>query len=569
MKVSPALPPRRPSGHNVVERRNSNSSDVSYMSTLSASSLGQPASSRTSASSDHAPTRRLPPTLDMAKLPALPPTKREREAKEKAEAEARAKEEARAREEAEAQAARIQLQATRSAPEVPRVTEPSRPSLPPRVPTLPVRPARPTAMDSDEQAPALPARRLPLPPRPTPTPRDRQEGVPPPVPVSSRPTFAQIDAACRATGGAAVTGQSASIPAGDSCLVCRDYSAPDAVAAQYPRESLPRQDPVSYLAHVLCDPFPSATDKARAIFTWFHHNMAYDTHGFFNKCIPRGLSAAEQIFSGKAVCQGYADTYEAIARRAGLECIVISGHGKGFGFADVKPGQPIPDFESTHAWNAVRIDGGEWKLIDVCWGAGHIGADREYNKKFKPKMFWLENKLFGLKHFPSNPNHFFRDDGRIPTWEEYVVGPFKGEQAHWQGDGEGFSEYTFSPRPKHIPVNSGEVVRFQFGKICPHWDGEKHGKGKPLLLMMRIRGPNGRGFSNGRKDDLVTLETNGSWWWVDIPARDLGAPGEKLECMALTTLDNKDARGVTAEHFATRKGRAAMSWSYIALWELV
>jgi hypothetical protein len=369
-----------------------------------------------------------------------------------------------------------------------------------------------------------------------------------------------------------VTGRSTTASAGDSCLVCRDYSAPDAVAARYPKESLPRQDPVGYLAHVLCDPFPSHTDKARAIIAWGHHNIEYDVYGLFNDCIPRGQTPAETIFSGKAVCEGYAKVYQAIAQRAGLECIVVGGHGKGYGFNDLAPGQPLPKYDPTgHAWNAVRIDNGEWKLIDPCWAAGALGPDKKYMKRFADEMFWLSNELFGLKHFPQDQAHFFRSDGRIPSWEEYIVGPFKGEQAQWCGmaSKEGFNEFTFSPRPKKLPVHSGEVVRFQFGKKCAHWNGEKHGNGKPLLLMVKIHGPDGRGFPDGRKNDFVTLENDGFWWWCDIPARDLGAPGQQLELMSLQTLDGKDARGVTAEHFATRKGRAAMSWDYIALWDLV
>lgn len=394
-----------------------------------------------------------------------------------------------------------------------------------------------------------------------------RDDAPPPVPLSSRPTLAQIDAV-------ATRAKSAPPPGGDSCLVCRDFSGPDAVAEKYPHWELPRDDPVGYLAHHLCSPFSSATDKARAIFTWCHHNIDYDVHGFFNDCVPRGQTPAQTIFSGKAVCEGYAKVFEAIAKRAGLECIVVSGHGKGFGHTPLAAGQRPPPRNATgHAWNAVRIDGGEWKLIDACWGAGALGDGQKYNRRFEPQMFTLSNDLFGLKHFPEDSRYFFRSDGRTPTWEEYIVGPSKGEQAMWycHAGKEGLDEFTFTPREKHIPVHSGEVVRFQFSKICKHWDGEKHGRGKPLLLMLKITGPDGRGV-NGQKDDMVVLDNDGFWWWVDIPARDLGAPGQQLQLLGLTSLNNEDARGISKEKFlqmrASRSIRA-MGWDCVVGWELV
>lgn len=80
------------------------------------------------------------------------------------------------------------------------------------------------------------------------------------------------------------------------------------------------------------------------------------------------------ISSGLAVCEGYAGLFAALALKAGLQAMVCSGASKGFGHTPLEPGQPVPAFKSTHAWNAVCIDNGEWKLVDPCWGAGHVGC---------------------------------------------------------------------------------------------------------------------------------------------------------------------------------------------------
>ncbi|KAK8090560.1 hypothetical protein PG994_000065 [Apiospora phragmitis] len=212
------------------------------------------------------------------------------------------------------------------------------------------------------------------------------------------------------------------------------------------------------------------------------------------------------------------------------------------------------------------IDNGEWKLLDACWGAGNVG-DGVYNKAFKPEMFYLSNELFGLKHFPGDSRHFYRSDGSIPTWEEYMIGPTRGEKAACYGTAtdEGISAYTFSPAEKHIRVNSNEVVRFQFSKVCEHWMAEKHGRGPNYLLMMKIRG------LDGRKDDLVVLETDGFWWWTDIRARDLGVPGQKIWLYGLNRLNDKDVRGLTKQEYLRTigSGSYSMGWEIYFEWELV
>ncbi|KAI2469849.1 hypothetical protein F4781DRAFT_392574 [Annulohypoxylon bovei var. microspora] len=543
---SPALPSRRPSAQPLHSRRGSNSSEVSHISTISNLSLN-PVSRTSTASTETQPARRvLAPTLDYAKLPPLPPSRKEREAQA-------------ARDAIEREATEVvkaPLLSAQSAPVVPQ----SRSGLSPR---LPSRFSNSPAHSQVDESPSTNPRRLPPPPsafvRPattfdsarTPGQRSRDE-PPPPVPIKSRPTFAQIDAAAVRTS--------------TSCLICRDFSAPDNVAAQYPNHSLPRHDPVGYLANVLCGPFSSATDKARAIFTWCHHNIAYNVEEFFGKCI-KGRSVDETIFHGKAVCQGYAEVYQAIAQRAGLQCVVVGGHGKGYGYTPLAKDQPPPPRNASgHAWNAVCIDNGEWKLLDACWGAGSVG-DQKYRKQFKPQMFCLSNDLFGLKHFPSDDRYFFRNDGRVLTWEEYIVGPVRGEKAEFYGTAtdEGVSEFTFSPAEKHVSVYSGEVLRFQFSKVCEHWIPERNGPGRSYLLLMKIHG------LDGRKEDMVPLETDGFWWWTDIPAGDLGARGQTIFLYALTTLNNKDARGVTKEeYYRVKNGNGySMSWAIFAKWELV
>lgn len=388
---------------------------------------------------------------------------------------------------------------------------------------------------------------------------EQDEDVPPPIPLSTRPAIPETVETTAAQPRAGVSST-------NDCLTCRDFSGPDSVASQHPREALPRDDPVGYLAHVLCGPFSSCTDKARAIFTWFHHNIAYDCAAFFGNNV-RSRTPEETIWKGAAVCSGYADTYKAIAERAGLECLVVTGHGKGYGHTALKKGErPPPKKVDGHAWNAVRIDGGEWKLVDACWGAGNVSqVTKQFTRTFKPAEFTKRNDIFGLTHYPKDERYFFRADGRIPTWEEYYIGPVHGETPtiYTSAHEEGIWPLSVSPPEKQIEVYSGTCVRFQFHKLCKHWTSEKHGLGKPPLLILSIGG------RDGRQKDMVPLETDGFWWWVDVNAVDLGAPGQSVSVVALTTMDGRDARGVSAREFLSKRGKVGMSWTGVIKWELV
>ncbi|KFA49024.1 hypothetical protein S40293_06213 [Stachybotrys chartarum IBT 40293] len=587
----PAIAPRHPSLQLMPPngRRGSASSEVSLRSTLSTSSTGYPLSSATSNDSTRT-NRKLPPSFDPAKLPPLPPTRRELEAK--------------AEQPGNQEAARPKdrLVSTQSAPVVRQTQTASvpnpKPSLPPRLPSRPAKPAptpsQPTNGASTQQPahshtpPPTQPRKLPprapqqtqqqppqqpprQPPRQSwkqsqpqadqtepPTEPATEDEAPPPIPLASRPTFAQIDAT-----SARIAAQA---DRRVQCWVCHDWSGPDGVAAQFPRQNLPRNDPVGHLARGLCDPFPSLTDKARAIFTWFHHNIWYDTVAFFGNNV-KHMSVEDTIFSGKAVCQGYAETYKAIAKRAGLECEVVGGHGKGYGHTALKKGErPPPPKPDGHAWNAVRIDGGEWKLLDACWGAGHLDCStNEYKQKFSPGEFTKSNDKFGLTHFPRNTKHQYRNDGRIMTWDEYFIGRVNGETPTFYTNAhqEGIAEDSLQPAEKHIPVNSGQVVRFQFSKICEHWRPETHGLGKPPLLLLGIHG------LDGRKDEMRPMETDGYWHWLDVDARELGAPGQSVQVSMLTSMDGRDGRGVTARDFSSKRGKVSMAWAGVIQWQLV
>ncbi|KAI1978598.1 hypothetical protein LOZ53_001287 [Ophidiomyces ophidiicola] len=411
--------------------------------------------------------------------------------------------------------------------------------------------------------------------RPIPEPSSRP-AVPPPIPISSRPDLSKL----QATKPRITPSVTAPSTQSDVCLKCRDFTAPDTHATRFPRQSLPTQE-LSWLALQLTAPFNSATDKARVLFTWLHHNIEYDVASFFNNNV-KASTPENTLRTGLAVCEGYAGLFQQLATHAGLESRSISGHGKGYGFQKLAPGSPLPQFSCSHAWNVVRIDGGQWKLIDCCWGAGCVdGHNRPYIKRFDPEFFTMPNDEFGLRHYPSDNTQFYRHDGRPSiSWEEYI---FTNEPDGVDerltifanvAEDHGIGSRSFKPISQNISVNNPGPIHFEFSLICEHWTLQKHsGKSAPYVFMIGIHG------ADGQSDDFVTFEHvrgsraggGGDYWILDIrDPKVLGTPGQSLTLLALTSFgDNQDARGLTVREFHEKRGRVGMGWIAVSQWQLV
>ena len=387
-----------------------------------------------------------------------------------------------------------------------------------------------------------------------PTPPPSNGSSPPPIPTSSRPNLEELNKTKPSI-------KAAKAPPTQVCLLCRDFSAPDAHAAIFPRQSIPSQDP-KWLGPQLCNPFTSHTDKARAIFTWIHHNINYNVEAFFSGNL-KASTPASTMATGLAVCEGYAALFTSLALAAGLESVVISGHGKGFGFQGLKPGQPLPPKKvDGHAWNAVRIDGGVWKLIDPCWGAGNVkGAGQPYNKDFTPSWFTMSNDDFGKRHYPKDQRYWFRDDGRPSiSWEEYImysVGPEERTVFSPAKPEHGFEPASFMPKANDIPRQGHEpTIRISWTKICPHYDIVKH-HGQPFLFFVMTKDKQQR-----------FAKSDGFNYWIDLRRDELPQAGEEVNIQYLAKYmlgDNQwhEGRGLSEQQLVAGMGGKAgwRSWS--------
>lgn len=129
-------------------------------------------------------------------------------------------------------------------------------------------------------------------------------------------------------------------------------------------------------------------------------------------------------------------------------------------------------------------------------------------------------------------------------------------------------KHSVVPPARKISIYEQETVRFQFGLLCPHWRLDPQKQIPPVFILAA-------GGVDGREKHYIPLEhvrdsgKGGDLWYVDVPARTLGAPGEILTLFAVTSFgDRQDARGLSVQEFRTGVGRVAMGFVGVAAWEL-
>jgi len=361
---------------------------------------------------------------------------------------------------------------------------------------------------------------------------------------------------------------------GRDCLLCRDFSAEDTHASHFPRQTV---SSLEQLAHDLTSPFESLTSKARVLFTWCHYNISYNAEAFFSGNV-KSATPSSTLSTGLAVCGGYAGLFSNLALHAGLECVTVSGHGKGFGHEPLKPGQAVPAFKSSHAWNACKIDDadGGWKLIDSCWGAGHINGQHQYVAQLDAVHFTASNEAFGLRHYPEDQSQFYLLDPtaggppRPPSYEEYFSASSGNNMKSADAAKNGFGMAScFFPPDGHIDLTIASAqapkVRFEIHKICRHWDKIWLRGKRQRPFVMRY------GIDKETKCLPFVPISGGSSWFVVVDIDDVRRRcklGDLIYCVATDTFDGKDAAGLSATQVVEGVGRVSMSWQVITVWTI-
>jgi hypothetical protein len=128
--------------------------------------------------------------------------------------------------------------------------------------------------------------------------------------------------------------------------------------------------------------------RARAIWRWITANIDYDT-------AKKNYTARETLRDRRGTCQGYAELFVELARRAGIRSIEVTGYSRASGY---RPGDRVVN---NHAWNAV-LAGGKWYLLDCSSGAGLV-RDGRFARDYREHYFFTPPGEFIYSHLPELP----------------------------------------------------------------------------------------------------------------------------------------------------------------------
>ncbi|CAJ1074646.1 kyphoscoliosis peptidase [Xyrichtys novacula] len=186
-------------------------------------------------------------------------------------------------------------------------------------------------------------------------------------------------------------------------------------------------------------------EKIRAIWVWLCHNIEYDVSGYLGHS-EKVSSPEEVIATGRGVCCGYSNLCTEMCREVGIDCQEVPGHSKGIGY---RQGQSLKNVKSDHLWNAVLL-GGQWFLLDACWGAGRVDMEHEsFVKRFDDFYFLTDPEEFIDSHFPDEEKWQLLD---VPvTLEEFGRRVFKTSTFFTMG------LRLIQPHQAHIVTDDGEA----------------------------------------------------------------------------------------------------------------
>lgn len=136
--------------------------------------------------------------------------------------------------------------------------------------------------------------------------------------------------------------------------------------------------------------FKTENDKIRAAFYWTASNISYDVKNMFNQSPVE--TSQEKIINAlktrKGVCIDYAEVFNDLSKKMGIESYLIHGYTKQNGKVAAL----------SHAWTAAKIEG-KWYAFDPTWGSGYVDKDK-FVKKLNNYYFKVDPSKIIASHIP-------------------------------------------------------------------------------------------------------------------------------------------------------------------------
>ena len=156
---------------------------------------------------------------------------------------------------------------------------------------------------------------------------------------------------------------------------------------------------VDALAAYIKQNFATDTARIRVIYVWIAYHISYDVkrlHDMDKTPDMPPQTVGDVLASRSAVCQGYSDLFVALCKAVGINAIEVGGYTKFAGKVNI----------ISHAWVGAGL-GGQWYLFDPTWGAGYIGDDNRFTKKFNNVFYKVQPEKFITDHMPFDPLYQF------------------------------------------------------------------------------------------------------------------------------------------------------------------
>jgi hypothetical protein len=136
--------------------------------------------------------------------------------------------------------------------------------------------------------------------------------------------------------------------------------------------------------------FKTDADKMRAVFYWTTSNISYDVANMY--AVNFNETSQDRIIktlkTKKGVCIHYAEVFNEISNKIGIQSYIIEGYTKQYGKVA----------NLAHAWCAAKIDN-KWYLFDPTWGSGYVNNGK-FIKKMNEYYFKAEPSKLISSHIP-------------------------------------------------------------------------------------------------------------------------------------------------------------------------
>ncbi len=228
----------------------------------------------------------------------------------------------------------------------------------------------------------------------------------------------------------------------------RDFTAVDAYV-----KSLGSLENMSMgtINNVVSNKFTDKMDKARAIYYWIAHHIAYDIKSARNNSMMKN-SPTEVLQSRKAVGIGFASLFQDMCSSANIRCLTVDGFVKNSTEQIKESGVEI-----NHSWAVVQLGTSpeDWYYVDPAWGSGYANADmKEFIQSYTDIYFFADRSTFNLQHYPDN--------------EAWKLGPAPKNKKDFfelplvKVAAPEFGLKNFSPKEGYLKLKAGKAAYFSY-----------------------------------------------------------------------------------------------------------